>query len=484
MPIPGQSLSIRDPGLGLVEPASNVFVLFGTSSIGTPNVVQALGSPGAVVDAFGEGPLAEGLAHVLEVAGGPVYGVKLPSVVAGTAGAVTKAAAGTSTGTAALGGTPFGEYEVIVEITRTGTLGTAEFRYTLDGGRTYSESRVVPSGGSFAIPKTGVTLTFTAGAGPVYLERGDTFTAATVAPYYSVTEVGAAFDALGTYLSSAPTFDPDAVILLGRHPSGTAAATLFAVLGSRLSALEQSFRFVGGMMDAGSADTRANVKTALAAVADSRVLVVYGDAVLASGKPYAGYGSPKLPALVAVAARAADSLPSTSLGRVADGPLTGVSAITHDEYVTEELDAAKITTLRSYPGRAGFYITDGRMKSSVGSDFRSWQYRRVMDLACRTVVRAQSQFVLSELLVNPDGTIQEAEARRIEEVVKDQLRAVLIDPKNASGRRGHVTAFEYTVDRVANIVSTSFVPTSVAIQPLGYAERIKTDIGFAKNLGA
>lgn len=484
MALPGQSVSIRDPGLGLVEPATNAFVLMGTASAGPVDVVRAISSPGAAVDTYGEGDLPEALAHLLEVAGGPVYAVRLATTVDGAAGAVSKSAVGGSTGTLAIGGTPHGRYEVVVEITRSGTLGAGEFRYSLDSARTWSEARVIPSGGNFTIPLTGVTLTLTAGAGPSHFERGDRFAATTTAPYYSTTEVSAGFDALEQYVSTAPTFAPDAVVLLGRHATGAAVATLFGVVSARLSGLEQRFGYLGAMMDAGSADTRENVKAALANVADPRLLVVYGDAVIASGKGYAGFGSPLQSGVVTVAARAAQSLPSTSLGRVADGPLTGVSAITHDEYVSEELDAAKITTLRTYPGRAGYYITDGRMKSAVGSDFRSWQHRRVMDLACRTVVRAQAQFVLSELLLNPDGTIQEAEARRIEEVVKDQLRAVLIDPKNASGRRGHVTAFEYQVDRLADVGSTSFVPTSVAVQPLGYAEHIRTDIGFARNLGA
>lgn len=484
MPIPGQSLAIRDPGLGLVQPATNTFAVFGTSSLGTANTVRALSSPAQAVEAFGEGPLPETVAHILEVAGGPVYGLKLATTVPGTAGAVTKTAAAGSTGTLALSGTPNASYELAVEITRSGTLGTAEFRYSLDNGRTFSESRVVPVGGVFTVTRTGLVLTFAAGAGPAFLERGDVFVATTTAPYYSSTEVGAAFDALSAYLTTAPTFEVDAVVLAGRHPTAAAAATLFGVMASRLNALEQGFRFTAGILDAGSNDTRANVKTALANVTDPRMLVVYGDAVIASAKSFAGFGAPKVAALVPVAARAADSLPSTSLGRVASGPLTGVTAITHDEYVTEELDAAKIATLRTYPGLPGYYVTDGRLKSAVGSDFRSWQYRRVMDLACRTVVAAQAQFTLAELLVNKDGTLQEKEARRIEEVVKDALRAVLVDPKNASGRRGHVSAFDYQVDRVANVVSTSFVRTSVAIQPLGYAERIVTDIGFARNLDA
>lgn len=482
-PLPGQELRFRDPGLGLVELSGTTFLYIGASEKGPLNEVRALSSPAALVDLYGEGPLPEGAATSLSVAGGPIYCCRVAGTVAGTTGAVTKTAIGTSTGTVAAAGAAFNRFDVVVEITKSGSVATGEFRYSLDGGRTFSESLTIPSGGTYAIPRTNVTLTFTPGAGPMNFEKGDLFKATTTAPHYSTTELALAIDALRTYLGSAPVFTLDGIVLSGINATGSAAATMFGAFAAHLTSLESIFRYVGGIMDAGSGDTRANVKTALAAVASTRVSAVYGEATVGSSKSFTGYGSPRVPLLNAVAARCAQTLMSTDPARFADGPLTNVLAITHDEFVTEEMDSAKITTARTFPGTAGFFITNARMKSAVGSDYLYWQHRRVMDVAARTTIAAQQQFINVELVTNPDGSIEEREALRIEAVVRAQLDAVLLQPKNASGRRGHATAIDYRVDRLANILQTQIVPTSVAVQPLAYAKRLSTEIGFALNVG-
>jgi hypothetical protein len=487
-PLPGQTLTIRDPGLGLVGATANRFIYMGCSSKGTLNLVQPFSSPAAVVDALGEGPNVEAIAYALEQAGGPVYGCRIAGTVAGAAGAVTKTAVGTSTGTITVAGASYDRYEVIVEIMKSGTTGAGEFRYSLDDGRTYSEQMVIPSGATYAIPRTNLTITFVPGAGATFFEKGDLHEFDATAPHYSTTEVSAGFDAVNAYLSTAPEFDLDSVVLIGRNATGSAAATIFGAVSTKMAALAAMHRYAGAIMDAGSGDSRANVKTALSAVSDSRIMTVYGDVDLSSSKAFAGFGAPKRSAVVALAARALQVLPSTDLARFASGdeggPLSGALEISHDEYLNEDLDAAKISTLRTWPGSPGFYITNGRLKSPTGSDFKYWQHRRLMDLACRTVIKAQQVFSSVSFQTNPDGTIEETNAKLVEEAVNDALRAVLMDPKNAEGRRGHISAFRYTVDRSNNLISTETLRSSVAIQPNGYAKFISTEIGFAVNVAA
>lgn len=488
-PIPGQTLTIRDPGLGLVSPAGNAFVFLGASEKGTLNTVQSISSPAVAVDTFGEGPLSEALAYALLVGGGPQYAVRVTGTVAGATGAVTKTAIGTSTGTVAAAGAAYDTYDVIVEITKSGALGVAEFRFSLDGGRTYSEARTVPSGGTYAIPRTNVTLTFTAGAGPTILERGDKFTFTTTAPHYSSTELNAGIDAVQTYLSITPGLAIDAIVATGVNATGSAGATLFGAMATKLQGLANIHQYMRGMVDAGSRDTRTNVKTAFAAVADTRVMAVYGYMGLPSAKSYSGFGAPAMPLISAVAGRAVRARISVDLARTAGdgaegGPIKGALSITHDEYVTEEMDAAKITTARTWPGVPGYFITNGNLKSAAGSDFAYWQHGRIMDVACRTVIAAQQQFMSSEFLTTAKGTLEEREAKRIEGIVSDKLREQLLDPVNASGRRGHVSEFRYAVDRTNNVLSTQELRSSVAIRPLGYPKWLRTEIGFALNVGA
>jgi Protein of unknown function (DUF2586) len=483
-PLPGQVLTFRDPGLGLSELSGSVFVLIGAAEKGDLNLVQAMSSPAAIADEYGEGPLGEAGATLLDIAGGPVYLCRVAGTAAGTTGSVTKTAQSSSTGTVAAAGAAYARYDVIAQVTKSGALGVAEFRYSLDGGKTWTDSLTVPSGGSYVIPRTNVTLTFTAGAGPIILEQGDSFAFTTTAPHYSTTELALGITALKTYLSSAPDFTPDVVVATGLNATGSAAATMFGALGVHLDGLEATQRYVRAIMDAGSADTRVNVKTAFASVAHRRISAVYGEIVQASSKPFAGFGAPQVPLLNAVAARAAKVLAPTDLARFADGPLTGVLKITHDEFVNEEMDAARITTARSWPGTAGFYLTNARLKSPTGSDYVYFQHGRVMDVASRVTVAAQQQFVNAELRTRAGGRLEESEAKRIEETVRSSLDRALSQQNNASGRRGWVSDFAYTVDRQADVLSTQIVPTALAIEPLAYAKQLRTELGFALNVGA
>ena len=125
MPIPGQTFTILDPGLALSPPAPTTPLFLGTSELGTANALVSVANAQAAVDAFGQGPLAEALCYALSVAGGPVLGMKLATSVAATIGAVTVSRVGASTGdisTVPPAGSPLDAYEVIVEITSTGSV--------------------------------------------------------------------------------------------------------------------------------------------------------------------------------------------------------------------------------------------------------------------------------------------------------------------------------------------------------------------------
>jgi hypothetical protein len=488
MAIPRQTLTIRDPGLGIVESSDQAVVIFGCSSAGTVNTVVAVGSPAASVDGFGYGPLPNTAASILSEAGGPVYMCRLTGTTAGAAGAVTKTAIGTSTGTITVAGAAYDTLSVRVDIVASGTLAVGTFKYTLDadrpvGSRTYSEVLTIPSGATYAIPNTNLTLTFVPGAGATFFQAGDYHTFATTAPAFSTTDLAAGFTALNTFLSNTPGIDVKIVVLAQRFALGSAAATMFGTLSTQLASQATLYRYMRAIMDAGSGDTTSNVKTAMSAVADARISVIYGDCDMSSTVPFAGFGAPRVSGLIPYAARVASDLVSTDPARFASGALRGVLKIYHDEFTTEEMDAAKISTLRSWPAVPGYYITNGRLKSSAGSDFLYLQHGRVMDVACSTVAAAQLPFISRGVLTNDDGTIDKTEAALMEAPVTGALSDALSTPKNVEGRAGHVSEFAYAIDRTNNVLTSFTIQSSVAIRPLGYAKQLTTELGFAANVG-
>jgi hypothetical protein len=477
MAIPGQSISIRDPGLGIPAEGPSAPIVLGCSSIGTVDTVYSFSNKADVVDTLGEGPLPECVCHMGDIGGWPVRAMRLTGSTAGAAGAVTKTAIGTSTGTITVAGAAFDRYSARIEIMGTGTVATGKFRYSLDGGTSFSEVLTIPSGGTYAIPRTNLTLTFVPGGGAVFFELGDFHTFSSTAPLYSTANLATGITAL---LASPLEFTFG--VLTGEHATGAAAATMFSALDVHAASLATAFKFSRWIMDAGT-DTTANAITAFAAVSSSRLAVVYGDATLSTSKAFTGWGSPVMAGLVSAAGKAHAALPSTDIARVASGSLTGVTAISHDEFRTEVLDAVKISTLRTWQGRAGFYICNLRLKSAAGSDFLYFQHGRLMDIACDTTVKSQQMMSSISVRTNSDGTIDERDALRLEKPVNAALAAVLLEPDNAEGTKGHVSALQYKIRRDNNVQTTFTIRSKVAIRPLGYAKQLVTELGFALDVG-
>lgn len=490
--VPNQSLTVRDPGLGLAPEAASTFIFFGTSSHGNVNQLQYYSTKGQVLDELGDGPLAESLCYYLTVAGGPAIGVRVDHE--GNEGAVTMgtpARVSTSVGTVDVDavddpGTPAGPYDAyegIVEITVSGALGAGEFRYTLDGGTSWSPSLVIPAGGTYLVPHTGLEIEFDdEPAGALKFESGDSFPFSTTANHYDVSALADAMD------SVAEATDEFAVaVLCGEEASTSDGATMFAALATHMAGFANGFRYAGALMSAGypfdADDLLFNTaKSDFANSIDSRIGVTYAGCRLISQKPFVGWGVIRRPLVDVVAGRAGAELISTHLGRFASGSLTGVVNIEYDEFKGGQgMSASKFIVSRTWPGAGGFFINRGNLRSPVGSDFSIWPMRRIADTACDVTVKALQPFMNSKIRVLKDGTgrIDPTAAAKIETQVNKALRAALIEPKDAEGNQGHVAAARYVVDRTNNVQATNRVMGSVVVVPDAYAEEIATDLGFA-----
>lgn len=451
----------------------------GTCSSGTVATVYAFSNPSDAIDTLGQGPLVEDVCYSLAIAGGPVYAMRLTGSVAGAAGAVTPTRTSTSTGTVAVAGAAYDAYVVKIQIMLTGALGVALFRYTLDNGATFSPNTTVPSGGSYVIANTNLTLTFTANAGPIIFELGDLFTFTCTAPSFGSSDLAAGITAL-----KASNIDIAAVILSGKFATATAAATIAAAMDVHASSLFTMYRPIRYMMDAGAED-QATTKTAFVAFSSARAAVAYGSCVCTSAKPIVGWGAPTCPVVRPMAGRCAASLISTDPAWVAPGALPGVTSITHDEFRNELMDQAKFSTLRTHQGLSGFYITNTKLMSVAGSDYVYWQHGRVMDAAVATGYTTLLPFLSASVrtVATPPGAIDPRDAVTWEKKAKDAERVVLLDPDNAQGTQGHVSALDVGVDKTNNVQASFNVKVKFAIRPLGYAKTITEEFSFSVNVG-
>jgi len=487
--VPKQTLTVRDPGLGVVPDAVTTFVYVGTSELGTVGEINYFANKGQVLDELGQGPLSEALCVALDIAGGPVIGIKLDHT--GDEGVVTMGTPVRAQSPASDGAVdvteltgPFDAYEDgIVEITLGGELGVAEFRYTLDG-TSWSPSLIVPSGGDYVIPNAGIQIEFTAGTAPSF-DAGDRFPFSTTANHYDTTALATAITAL-----SESNEEFVCLVLTGREATPADGATMFAAVDTHMTSLENLFKYAGAIMDSGIPAVSggefvfATTKTAWvnAISAKSRVAACFSGVRRVSSKPFVGWSNIHRSFVDDVAARAAAANLSSHLGRFADGPLTGVTAIDYDEEKEGQgMSAAKFITPRTWQGAGGFFINKDNLRSPNGSDFTNWPRRRIMDVALDTTQKALQPFMNTKIRVLTDGTgrIDPRAATRIEEKVNAALTARLLTPLDAEGNVGHVAAVRYSINTEANILGTGQVPGTVGMVPDPYAEEITTELGFA-----
>lgn len=479
-----QTITVRDGGIGLSDSGAKYPLVVGHTSSGTANTLYFSTNQNSLRDTLGQGKAVE-LALPCITAKGGVLVLKTATSTASACSAVTKTAVGSSTGTITVTAqTPYDDYQVKVRIKATGTVAVGRFDYTLDSAGdspTYSEELTIPSGGTYAIPSTNITLTFVPGAGAVFFEVGDYHTFTCTAPQYTTSDLGTAWAAL---LAALGSYRIGQVYFTGRSASASDAATMAAAVATHMTSLEARKRWARAMMDAGN-DTAANVISAFAAVANSRVALAFGQADVTTLNPHAGYGTPRQSAAFVLSERAAQADLSENLGRVASGPLR-CSKITADEGVTQSfIESHKINTLRTYDGQAGFYSTNGYLKSASGSDFIYWDWGTVLDEICSTVYDAQQPWLLRKVRVLADGTgrIDPRDAVRIEAAVRAAIKARITDPINAEGFKGHVSAIEYVVDLTNDVLRTRQLKSTVRAVPLAPLESIATEIGFTGSIG-
>ncbi len=455
MTLPGITQTVRDRGLGLQALGSEYHCKIGLCTNGTANLAQAFGDPQTVRDTLGHGPLVEALCLSIERTGKPAIGVRATQTTAGAVGTITQTGAGPLI--TATGAVPNDAYELKVEILIGGAVATSQFRYSLDGGDTWSGA--IATAASYVIPDSGITIQFPAGT---YV-LGEVYSATCTAPSYDTTALNTALDA-----AHAAVQQWRLVHIVGYAAAGTGTATVAAAVASKLAAFAAAFRYAYAVLEAAD-DTDANLVSAFAAFADVRVMVAAGFCELVSAVDARIY---KRPAAWLVVDRLMASAVSRDPGAVIDGPLVGVTRIYRDERLTPNLHDARFATLRTFQGVPGFFITGGKLVAPSGSDFADAPNRQVMDVASRVSYEALLPYLNVDLQIDAAGLIDEREAIGIEKVVLNKLRDAVTRPGDAS-------EVEFVLNRASNILSTQKLVGKTRVRPKGYARFIENEIAFS-----
>lgn len=385
---------------------------------------------------------------------------------------------------------PIDNYSVLVTIGTGGALGTATFTYSLDNGETKLNAAgvnsaivVTPGGGAYAIPGTGIVMTFAS-----TFVAADYYTFKTATATASSSDLTAAITALtSTYLNQGIY---SMVTLIGQFASAAAWATNAAALEGLAVSLFNNGVYIrcfnecptvgsitasAGAVVVDSTDTDSVVVAARAAVSAPHVIACAGDELLFS--PLSGLTLRRSAAWPA-AMRSSAFEASRNIGDASAGGVTGITYLFRDENATPALDAAGMTTLRTFPGIPGFFFTDAHTCSLSTSDYYPATNARVIDRGCGIArlnafpnVQSKIPTTVRNGLV---GVITEKKAQSLEGKMDSALATGMVDtsPQDA-------VAASASVSRTHNILSDGNLIIAVAIQPFAYARTVTVNIGLA-----
>ena len=472
MTLPGVRITEIDGSLGVIQGTNGRMpALIAPATGGDDNTPATFSRVKDLVSEYESGPLVEWGAYFIENYQRPLIVVKSAASVAATVSTVDdNDAAGTSVVTVDTGPTPADDYELALEILTGGTVGTAgiTYRMSLDGGRTWSNTRSLGTATAAAFPdNAGVTFAF--GTGTVV--AGDLYTATAQAASFNAADLGGALNAL-----KSTQIDFGLVVLQG----GAIDANSFDTAEGVRNFTNGRHAWVGNTVLPSSGQTESAYATALTALStgkSSKGGSVYAGACRATSaisqrrlvRP-ASWGAAARQAFVSEQINIADpklgALPGISIRDVNGNPEQ------HDESVNPGLDDLRYATLTSFPRRQGAYVTLPRVFAPTGSDFDIMPNRLVMDLAYDALYDYLLDRLHSPIQVSrKTGFILPAVAKDIELGADAVLRTVLLTTPKASD------AF-FRMSRTDNLLSLPTFTCFARILPLSYPRWINLDMSF------
>lgn len=169
-------------------------------------------------------------------------------------------------------------------------------------------------------------------------------------------------------------------------------------------------------------------------------------------------------------------------GRVKDGPYQQITVnpatdptdgfIYHDERVNPGLNAARIGSAMTWPGKGqGFFQCQEPLLSANGSQFTELAIGNVLDVACDIGYQEGVEFVSDDLLLQQNGTLDPIQLNTMQAEIQSGLNEGMIQTPLVSD----VTAI---VSPTQNVAATGIVPITINVTPDGYVNAVSETINL------
>lgn len=398
-----------------------------------PILISGTMNPKKIKEKVGNTPLADACMDAVEWGATSIYCIPVKAGTSGTIGEITENKTGH--GTFSVTGSPNNAYDIVVEIMDAGECNEGSFRYSLDGGNTFTEEMTIPITGEAVLESTGMTVKFTDSEDGDSFKEGDCFRFSTTSPSMSNEAVISAVESL---INSPLVFE--FVHIVGAS-SRALWASLCTLANDFLNKYKRPLFFV---CEAREKKTDETLEEYVNAMLEERkgISNIYMQVVCSNSSYQRMDGRVQdINNAGIVTGLYGRSKESQSIGEVKSFPISEAKMTRLlpegiEDYI-ETLDKAGYLTIRRYISKEDYYVTSANMMSPKGSYYTYAEDVRVSNRLVRAV-RAEA---LNELQVEIDpndietsiSTIQEQLNVPVEDAVRDKIissGSVSIDTEN------------------------------------------------------
>lgn len=454
---------ITDGLLGIsTDKGEGVHVKIGVSPIKSSNPIIITGNMTAskIKESLGNSPLADKVLDSVENGSARILCIPVTATTAGSIGSITSSSVGN--GTVTVTGSPYNAFDIVIKITGQGALNTALFIYSINGGYSFSDEITVPMNGKYTIDDAGIVINFTLTEGQTFLVN-DTFTCKTTAPQMTNGDVLGAIEKLKNL-----NVDYEFV-----HIVGESTSELWSAVASQQVILANKYHkpiFI--MLEAYNIAENENINDYIIKLeADAKKINNYDIQIVAARSLYTGMdgitreiNNAGIVAGMYATAKVNKSIGETAVYSISSGKMQELRPVGVDDYIGI-LDDANYLTFRRYDGLEGFYVTNAKMMSPDGSDYRYAEDVRVKNKIIRktrkeALLQLQSDVDIEDI----DGDI-EAKAKFIQA------------PLNNMVEDKEISSVSVSVPAGQNILVTETMNIVIRYVPRGKYREIVIDLG-------
>lgn len=171
-----------------------------------------------------------------------------------------------------------------------------------------------------------------------------------------------------------------------------------------------------------------------------------------------------------------------NIGAVLSGALKATEMYLGGELIDKSMNDVRTINDKGYlvprihVGRAGYYFTDDVMCCELTDDYAHLTARRTVDKAARIAYDTLLDFLLAEIEINENGTMQEPVIKSWQAAVESAIDGQMTSKGELSAIDG--SGCKCIIDASQNVLSTGRVDVTLKVRPFGYAREIVCKLGF------